>query len=133
MLADLGRVEVTAGIEQPIDWKYTVENYETELTLPMKARSGFLQPGQQAEEPFAADFWWSGTSSVEIGGEETDLRNSWASPPGCRTPFREAHGKNWVQLREFPGFKRPGQDGFHSRDRLDHGDVSLDAAWPSHR
>ncbi len=42
VLADLGRVEVTAGIEQPIDWKYTVENYETELTLPMKARSGIF-------------------------------------------------------------------------------------------
>ncbi len=130
VLADLGRVEVTAGIEQPIDWKYTVENYETELTLPMKVRSGFLyNPGNRLKSLFTADLWWSGTSSVEVAGEETDLRNSWGIGAGVQNTLP---GSAMVRT----GFSYESSPLSSALDRMAFtagigwvlGDVSLDAA-----
>lgn len=82
-LADLGRLLVSAGVEQPMNWKSTVEDTETELTLPVKVRSGFMySPGNRLMSRFTADFWWAATSGVEIDGEDAALRNSWGFGAG---------------------------------------------------
>lgn len=82
-MADMGRLQISAGIEQPVNWKTTVDDTETELTLPLKVRSGIIySPGNRLMSLFAADFWWSPTSSVEIDGEDAALRNSWGFGAG---------------------------------------------------
>jgi len=82
-MADLGRFLVSAGIEQPMSWTSTVENTETDITLPMKARSGFVyRPGNRLMSKFTADLWWAATSGVEIDGQDAALRNSWGFGAG---------------------------------------------------
>ena len=82
-LVDLGRVSVSAGIEQPVSWKAEIEAVETDLTLPLTVRTGFRYlPGNSLMSLFVADFWWSGTSSVEIGDVDAAMRNSWGFGAG---------------------------------------------------
>ena len=82
-MADLGRLIVCAGVEQPVNWTSTVEDIETDITLPVKARSGFVyRPGNRLMSKFTADFWWAATSGVEIDGEDAALRNSWGFGAG---------------------------------------------------
>lgn len=82
-MADLGRMQFSAGMEQPVGWKTTFENEEVELTLPMKVRSGFVfRPGNRLMSRFAADFWWASTSGVELDGTDAGLRNSWGFGTG---------------------------------------------------
>ena len=82
-LVDLGRVSVSAGIEQPLSWKAEVNTVETDLTLPLTVRAGLRYlPGNSLMSLFVADFWWSGTSSVEIDDVEAAMRNSWGFGAG---------------------------------------------------
>lgn len=82
-LADLGRVKVSAGAEQPLNWTVDTQGNLIDLTLPLKVRTGFMfEPGNRLMSFFAADLWWSSTSSVEIDGSDAGLRNSWGFGAG---------------------------------------------------
>lgn len=82
-LVSLGRVSIAGGIEQPVSWKMEVESIETDLTLPMTLRAGLRYlPGNRLMSLFVADFWWSGTSSVEIADEDAAMKNSWGLGAG---------------------------------------------------
>ncbi|MCK5840923.1 MAG: hypothetical protein KAH31_02055 [Candidatus Sabulitectum sp.] len=82
-LIDLGRVTFCAGIEQALSWKCEVDTVEIDLTLPMTVRAGLrYQPGNRLMSLFVADFWWSGTSSVEIDDLDAAMRNSWGFGAG---------------------------------------------------
>lgn len=82
-LIDLGRVTFCAGIEQPLSWKCEVDTVEIDLTLPMTVRAGLRYlPGNRLMSLFVADFWWSGTSSVEIDDVDATMRNSWGFGAG---------------------------------------------------
>ncbi|MCK5130580.1 MAG: hypothetical protein KAR40_00330 [Candidatus Sabulitectum sp.] len=82
-LVDLGRVSISGGIEQPMNWKMEVESVKTDLTLPITVRAGLRYlPGNRLMSLFVADFWWSGTSSVEIADVDAAMRNSWGFGAG---------------------------------------------------
>ncbi len=82
-LVDLGRVTLSAGIEQPMSWKVEVDTVEIDLTLPVTVRAGLRYlPGNRLMSLFVADFWWSGTSSVEIDDVDAAMRNSWGLGAG---------------------------------------------------
>ncbi|PIE52904.1 hypothetical protein CSA37_04480 [Candidatus Fermentibacteria bacterium] len=87
--ARAGRVTVTAGVEQVTGIKLetggsgitgTVSN---DVTVPVKVKAGAVYtPGNRLMSVFAADFWWSPTSSVEIDDTDAGLRNSWGFGAG---------------------------------------------------
>lgn len=82
-LVNLGRVSVSGGVEVPVNWKFTVQSVDTDITLPLTARAGLRYlPGNRLMSLFAADFWWSGTSSVEINDIDAAMRNSWGFGAG---------------------------------------------------
>ena len=82
-LVTLGRISVAGGIEQPVSWKMELESVETDLTLPITVRAGLRYlPGNRLMSLFVADFWWSGTSSVEIADVDAAMRNSWGFGAG---------------------------------------------------
>ncbi|HPF31775.1 MAG TPA: hypothetical protein PK907_02045 [Candidatus Sabulitectum sp.] len=82
-MADMGRLVLIAGVEQPMGWKWETEGVDTDLTLPMKIRSGAVYaPGNRLMSVFAADFWWSPTSEVEIDDTDPGLGNSWGFGAG---------------------------------------------------
>ncbi len=82
-MVDLGRVTLSAGIEQPVSWKVEVDTVEIDLTLPMTARAGLRYlPGNRLMSLFVADFWWANTSSVEIDDVEAAMTNSWGFGAG---------------------------------------------------
>jgi hypothetical protein len=82
-LVSLNRVTFSAGIEQASGWKTQVDSAESDLTLPPVFRAGLRYlPGNRLMSLFAADFWWSGTESVEVDGADAGLRNSWGLGAG---------------------------------------------------
>ncbi len=81
--AALDRVSLYGGIEYYAGWKTEVATVSNDVTLPLIARVGLrYQPGNRLLSLFAADFWWSGTSSVEIEDVDAGLRNSWGFGAG---------------------------------------------------
>jgi len=82
-LFNLDRFSVSGGIEQPLGWKSETSSTQTDLTLPMTIRAGLrYMPGNRLMSLFVADFWWSGTSSVEIDHTDAGLMNSWGIGAG---------------------------------------------------
>lgn len=81
--ADLGRVSLSAGVEQPVSWTFTADDTEIDVTLPMTVKAGTVyKPGNRLLSLFTADLWWSPTSSVEIDGIDPGYRNSWGFGAG---------------------------------------------------
>jgi hypothetical protein len=82
-LLNLSRLCVSGGIEQPVSWKSETLSLQTDLALPLIIRAGLRYiPGNRLMSFFAADFWWSGTSSVEINNTDAGLSNSWGFGAG---------------------------------------------------
>jgi len=129
-MADLGTLLVSAGFEQPLNWKVAVEDVETDMTLPMKAQTGIIyKPGNRLMSKFAADFWWASTSSVEIDSEDALLRNSWGFGAGVENTLP---GNTIVRA----GFEYDSSPVSSALDRMGFtagigfmlGDMSVDAA-----
>jgi len=82
-LADMGRVLVSAGAEQPVGWNLSSGGVDTDLTIPFKVRTGIIyKPGNRLMTLFATDMWWSPTSGSELDGADAGLRNSWGFGAG---------------------------------------------------
>lgn len=129
-LVDLGRLYVSAGASQPVDWKAETGQNEMELTLPVTVFTGLsYTPGNRLKSVFRASFDWSGTSSVEVDGTDQGLRNTWGFAAGSENTLP---GNTIVRLgldyRTSPVSSSLDRMGFTAGMGWIVADVAVDAA-----
>jgi len=134
--AHLGRIDITAGLEQITGLTTETSGSEidgvisTDVTMPFKVMTGAVyRPGNRLMSCFTADLWWSPTSQVEIDDLDPGYRNSWGFGAGVENTLPgEMIARAGFEYDCSPVASALDRMGFTAGLGWVHDDLSVDAA-----